>query len=109
MSSGFFEEGTIIKYSRLPRIDGSLDRHHRATHGRPRGQSLGRADTDRLAYDQVDNFVRPMMRNKFGSTTPTPISTPLTTTNTSSTLPSKPRFNTDVKALIRTYKKVAYL
>jgi len=92
----------INKPVRLPRIDGSLDRHRSTT--RPRGQSLGRADTDRLAYDQVDNFVRPMMRNKFGSTTPTPISTP-----TTSTLPSKPRFNTDVKALIRTYKKVAYL
>ena len=91
---------------RLPRIDGSLDRHSRT---RPtRGASLGRAD-DRLgdktlAYDQVEHFVRPVMRNKFGSTTPTP-----TTNGISSTLPSKPRFNTDVKALIRTYKKVAYL
>lgn len=92
----------VHKPVRLPRIDGSLDRHSRT---RPtRGASLGRAD-DRLgdktlAYDQVEHFVRPVMRNKFGSTTPTP-----TTNGISSTLPSKPRFNTDVKALIRTYKK----
>ena len=99
---------------RLPRIDGSLDRSRK-----PRFGSIGRnEDLDRLRenYDDVTggDFVRPMMRNKF-TPTPPPGGASVPTNGTranrdgSTNRDGKPRFQTDVKALIRTYKKVAYL
>ena len=105
----------LPSFLRLPRIDGSLDRSRK-----PRFGSIGRnEDLDRLRenYDDVTggDFVRPMMRNKF---TPTPppggASVPTNTSSRpnrdgSTNRDGKPRFQTDVKALIRTYKKVAYL
>jgi len=57
-------------------------------------------------YDDVteNNFIRPMMRNKFN-----PTNSPTSNVGVTNVTLQKPKFQTDVKALIRTYKKVAYL
>lgn len=100
----------VNKPLRLPRIDGSLDRSRK-----PRFGSIGRnEDLDRLRenYDEVTggDFVRPMMRNKFTPTPPPggaslPTNTNRPNRDDSTNRDGKPRFQTDVKALIRTYKK----